>query len=76
MAELKSRLVENQTGEEGLETRKVGFGLSPETDFKLTVFARKHRKSRSEVVEEALANLLRGVVISFRNNSGKTGDVA
>jgi len=56
--------------------RKVGFLISTENDFKLTVFARKIHKDRSKVVDEALTELLRGIVISFRGKASKEGEAA
>jgi len=62
--------------EEVESLRKCGFQLTPDTDFKLTVFARKKHKSRSTVIEELLVEKLRGVVISFRGNASEEGEAA
>lgn len=76
MARRKNAVVERLDGDEEDVRRKVGFLISTENDFKLTVFARKHRKDRSTVINETLSELLRGVVVSFRNNASKEGEAA
>ena len=76
MARRFVRQVENVSSEDEDRARKVGFEISTENDFKLTVYARKHHKSRSSVVNDCLSQLLRGVVISFRNNSSEAGEAA
>lgn len=60
--------------DESNEKRKVGFLLTPETDFKLTVYARKMRRDRSSVVEECLEEKLSGVTVSFRGKSKEAGE--
>ncbi len=66
-----------ESPEEEMDSRrKVGFIISAENDFKLTVFARKKRTDRSKLVNAALTELLRGVVISFRGKSSEEGEAA
>lgn len=56
--------------------RRAGFLLSRETDYKLSLYARKHHKDRSTVVEETLERKLRHVVISFRAEASEEGEAA
>jgi len=76
MGEAKNRPDAEETLEEEDKARKVGFHLSSETDFKLTVYARRLRVSRSSVVEKLLAKELSGVTVSFRNKARKVGEAA
>lgn len=76
MSRRKNAVVERLDGDEEDVRRKVGFLISTENDFKLTVFARKHRKDRSTVINEVLTEKLRGVVVSFRNQSSEAGEAA
>jgi hypothetical protein len=76
MAQSKTPTAKVSDEEDDDSKRKVGFLLTPDTDFKLTCFARKHHKNRSEVVEELLVEKLRHVVISFRGKSSKEGEAA
>lgn len=76
MAARRVRTDEELAADEEDKKRKVGFNISTENDFKLTVYCRKIRKSRSTVVDEVLGELLRGVVISFRGKSSESGEAA
>lgn len=76
MSQRKTRTVESSPSEEVDTRRRVGFLISAENDFKLTVFARKKRKDRSTVIDEALSELLRGIVISFRGKASEEGEAA
>lgn len=76
MAQARKSMVEKSTEEEREEMRKVGFDLPADIDFKLTVYARKLRKSRSQITTECLTELLRGVVVSFRNKVSEAGEPA
>jgi hypothetical protein len=58
------------------EMRRVGFILPADIDYKLSLYARKHKTNRSKVVEETLGRLLSHVVISFRGKSSKEGEAA
>lgn len=68
--------VEQSPGAEEESPRKVGFLLSPEIDFKLTVYARKMKLPRSTVVEKCLEEKLSGVTVSFRGKSREEGEAA
>ena len=67
---------DDSTAEEMDSRRKVGFLISAENDFKLTVFARKKKTDRSKLVNEAITEMCRGVVISFRGKASEEGEAA
>jgi hypothetical protein len=68
---MKSAAVENSDSEDERQMVKAGFLISPENDFKLTALARKRRLSRSDMVNDAISELCRGVVVSFRGNASE-----
>jgi hypothetical protein len=74
----RNAAAEAENAETAGEERRVkaGFLISQEHDFKLSVLARRLKKSRSDVIDDALADMLRHIVISFRNNSRKEGEAA
>jgi hypothetical protein len=76
MAKRKAVEDDSSPEDESEKARKVGFLISAENDFKLTVLARKQRKPRSTMVNDAITELTRGVVISFRGKSSEAGEAA
>ncbi len=56
--------------------RKVTFLISAENDFKFTVLSRKKGIPRSDLIESAIGEMCRGIVISFRGKSSEEGEAA
>jgi hypothetical protein len=56
--------------------RRVGFLISFENDFKLTVLARKKGVDRSTLVNDVIGDLCRGIVISFRGKASKDSEAS
>ena len=67
---------ENSSSAQEPEKRRCAFMISPEVDFKLSAYARKHQVDRSDIVQELLSEKLRCVVISFREKSSEGGEAA
>lgn len=76
MARRLKSVLDDSADEAEDKKRKVGFLISSENDFKLTVYARKKRLDRSKIIDECLTNLLSGVTVSFRGKSSEMGEVA
>jgi hypothetical protein len=76
MAKARSTIVMKTDELDAPDTRRVGFILSADIDYKLSLYARKHRTNRSKVVEDVLGKLLSHVVISFRDKPSKEGEAA
>jgi hypothetical protein len=66
----------DSTAEETDSRRKVGFLIGAENDFKLTVLSRKKRVPRSDLVDTAITEMCRGIVISFRGKASEEGEAA
>jgi hypothetical protein len=70
----RKRIVEKKDGEGKPSLRKVAFLLDPDTDLRLTLYARKKRLERCHVVEQALRAHLRGIRISFPSEEASEGE--